>query len=103
MPPRQRAEPLARGRTGRQIGKKGRLTLQAAQGWEERDGRTDAAHRTVSFAKRVVEIQVPPVGGRSRLAILQRSLDFGHASSAKSATSHARSTWPAASSSPRGF
>jgi hypothetical protein len=72
MRPRQRAEPLARGRTGegRQIGKKGRLTLQAAQGWEERDGRTDAAHRTVSFAERVVEIQVTPVGGSRRLAIL---------------------------------
>jgi hypothetical protein len=37
------------------------------------------------------------------LRFLQRSLDFGHPSSAKSATSHARSTWPAASSSPRGF
>jgi hypothetical protein len=34
---------------------------------------------------------------------LEGNLDFGHPSSAKSATSHARSTWPAASSSPRGF
>src|SRR5499427_456763 len=36
-------------------------------------------------------------------AFLLRNLDFGHPSSAKSATSHARSTWPAGSSSPRGF
>src|SRR5262245_66449790 len=33
---------------------------------------------------------------------LLRNLDFGHPCSAKSATSHARSTWPG-SSSPRGF
>src|SRR5262249_61410011 len=30
--------------------KKGRLTLQAAQVWEERARRTDAAHPTTSFA-----------------------------------------------------
>src|SRR5262249_17674448 len=77
MPPRQRAEPLARGRTGERRQKKGRLTLQAAQGWEERDGRTDAAHRTISFAERVVEIQAPPVGGRRRLAILAEESRFG--------------------------
>jgi hypothetical protein len=50
MPPRQRAEPFARGRADEGLWrdeKKGRLTLQAAQVWEERDGRTDAAHRTV--------------------------------------------------------
>src|SRR5262249_34606023 len=44
-----------------------------------------------------------PLADVSALRFLQRSLDFGHPSSAKSATSHARITWPAASSSPRGF
>src|SRR5215510_2038980 len=44
-----------------------------------------------------------PLADVAALRFLQRSLDFGHPYSAKSATSHARSTWPAASSSPRGF
>src|SRR5262249_40622909 len=38
------ARPPGRGPLERR--KKGRLTLQAAQVWEERDRRTDAAHRT---------------------------------------------------------
>src|SRR5262249_9155923 len=44
-----------------------------------------------------------PLADVSALRFLQRSLDFEQPSSAKSATSQARSTWPAASSSPRGF
>src|SRR5262249_8846837 len=44
-----------------------------------------------------------PLAEVAALRFLQRSLDSGHASPAKSANSHARSTWPAASSSPRGF
>src|SRR5215475_3826858 len=74
MAPRQRAK--AAWTSAAISAKKGRLTLQAAQGWEERDGRTDAAHRTISFAKRVVEIQVPPAGGRRRLAILAEESRF---------------------------
>jgi hypothetical protein len=41
--------------------RKGRLTFQAAQVWEECDGRIDVAHRTTSFEKRVIEIQVPSI------------------------------------------
>src|SRR5262249_9155922 len=70
-----RLRAAARARADRSA-KKGRLTLQAAQGWEERDGRTDAAHRIISFAERVVEIQVPSVGGRFRLAILAEESRF---------------------------
>src|SRR5262245_66520067 len=35
-----------------------------------------SAHRTISFAERGVEIQVPPVGGRPRLAILAAESRF---------------------------
>src|ERR1700730_5024487 len=73
MPPRRRAKPVARATaptTADRATRKGRLTFQAAQVWEERDGRTDAAHRNPSFAKRVIEIQVPYLGAPPRVAIL---------------------------------
>src|SRR5215475_2707261 len=53
-------------------------------------------HRTISFAERVVKFKCHPLADVPALRFLQRSLDFGHPSSAKSATSHARITWPAA-------
>ena len=71
MPPRLRAEPTADRAT-----RKGRLTFQTAQVWEERDGRPDPAHRTASFEKRVIEIQVPYVGAPPRLAILAEESRF---------------------------
>ena len=63
MPPRLRAEPVVRATvpTADRATRKGRLTFQAAQVWEECDGRIDVAHRTTSFEKRVIEIQVPSI------------------------------------------
>jgi hypothetical protein len=79
MPPRQRGELFVRGRADEdrwRDEKKGRLTLQAAQVWEERDGRTDAAHRTTSSAKRVIEIQVPSIGAPRRRGSLPKESRF---------------------------
>src|SRR5215471_326109 len=96
MPRRQRAELFVRGRVkeNRWSDKKGRLTLQAAQVWEERDRRTDAAHRTTSFANASSKFKCRPFGTPPRLAIFAKESRFP-AFAAKSATSHARSTWPA--------
>src|SRR5215471_3216401 len=98
MPRRQRAELFVRGRVkeNRWSDKKGRLTLQAAQVWEERDGRTDVAHRTTSFANASSKFKCRPLAHLLAGGFLQRNPEFGHPSSAKSATSHARSTWAAA-------
>src|SRR6516225_452547 len=97
MPRRQRAELFVRGRVkeDRWSDKKGRLTLQAAQVWEERDRRTDAAHRTTSFANASSKFKCRPLAHLLVSRFLQRNPDFRHPCSAKSATSHARSTWPA--------
>src|SRR5215831_10707211 len=72
--------------------KKGRLTLQAAQVWEERDRRTDAAHRTTSFRNASFKFKCHPSAHVLASGFLLRNLDFGRPSSAKSATSHACST-----------
>jgi hypothetical protein len=93
MPPRRRAEPVARATapTADRATRKGRLTFQAAQVWEECDRRPDPAHRTPSFAKRVIEIQVPNVGAPPRLRDSRRRIPIsGIPSSAKSATSRSR-------------
>jgi hypothetical protein len=42
--------------------KKGPLEFKQPKFWEERDGGLIPAHRTVSFAKRGIEIQVRSMG-----------------------------------------
>jgi hypothetical protein len=97
MPRRQRAELFVRGRVKEDPSsdKKGRLTLQAAQVWEERDRRPDAAHRMTSFANATSKFKCRPLAHLLVSRFLQRNPDFGHPRSAKSATSHACNTWPA--------
>src|SRR6266702_2489240 len=95
MPPRQRGELFVRGRADEdrwRDEKKGRLTLQAAQVWEERDGRTDAAIAPVHLRSASLKFKCHPSAHLVASEFLLRNLDFGRPSSAKSATSHARST-----------
>src|SRR5262249_10271643 len=106
MSPRQRAEPFVRGRAD-------------GDRWSDEKRPLDVFKRP-KFGRNATNGLMPPIAPfhlRSASlkfkrhpsaqlvawGFLQRNLDFGHLSSAKSATSHARSTWPAASSSPRRF
>src|SRR5262249_28403952 len=90
-----RLRAAARTRAGGSDEKKGRLTLQAAQVWEERDGRTDVAHRTTSFANASSKFKCRPLAHLLAGGFLRRNPDFVHPSSANRETSHARAIGPA--------